>query len=292
MTFPLAVIACHFNFANFVRPRQNLWRFVRQMKSFGAPCYGAELHLSSQKAFTAGWENWRQLRCEPTSIMFQKEALLNLLVPDLPREVEYVAWIDADVMFMNRNWVAQTVEVLENFKACQLFMRCLFTRKDGSAEFMWTGSAANGALDLTKAHPGFAWAARREFWDVGGLYPYSVTGTGDVVIAGALQGCALPKSFAESLGADGGGEFYQRWNNAIHRWSNDSVGYVGGDLVHEFHGSHKDRDYSGRKDALKGLVASKHLKMRMDGVLEWTDAAPPALRTYCWDNLAGRREDG
>lgn len=292
MNSPLACITSHFNFAGFTRLRQNLWRFVRQMRSYAIPCYGSELHLDSQKPFTHGWENWRQISCDNRGIMFQKEALLNLLVRDLPPEVQYVAWIDGDVTFMNRFWVRDTLEVLEHFKVCQLFTRCLFTRKDGSAEFMWNGSGATGKMDLTKAHPGFAWAARREFWDVGGLYPFAVTGAGDVIVAAALQGCGLPLSFKESLGADAGGEYFHRWNTAVHGWSGDSVGYIGGDLVHEFHGTHKDRDYAARKDALKSLVASQHLKMRSDGVLQWTDSAPSALRGYMSEYFLARREDG
>lgn len=291
MNSPLAVIACHFNFPGFIRPRQNLWRFVRQIRSFGVPCHGAELHLDQQKPFTAGWENWRQFSCSNRGVMFQKEALLNALVNDLPPEVQYVAWIDADVMFMNRNWVRDTLEALQNFKSCQLFTRCLFTRKDGSTEFMWQGTGANGKMDLSKAHPGFAWAARREFWSVGGLYPYCVTGAGDVITAAALQGCGLPKSFQESLGADTGGDRFLNWNTSVHGWSSGSVGYLGGDLVHEFHGSHRDRRYAERKDILKTFVASRDVKMRADGVMEWSDAAPSALREAVWMNFVNRKED-
>lgn len=291
MTSPLACICCHFNFAQFSRPRQNLFRFVRQMRSFEIPCYGAELYLRDQAPFTTNWENWRQFSCGSEGVIFQKEALLNLVAFDLPKEVKFVAWIDADVMFTNLKWAAQTVEALEHFKAVQLFTRCIFTDKEGRPSFAWQGTGATGKMDLTKAHPGFGWAARREFWDVGGLYPYAVTGAGDVMIAAALQGCGLPKSFEESLGADRGGNTFLKWNTAVHGWSRNEVGYLGGDLIHEYHGSHKDRAYVERKDALKGFIAGRDVRMRPDGVLQWTQNAPAALREYVEAMFRDRKED-
>lgn len=287
----LVAITCHFNFSGFSAPRANMCRFMRLMKIYGVPLYGMELYLKGTEPLTKGWEKWWQIEVGPECVMFQKEALLNILEKKLPATVRYVAWIDGDVMFMNAKWPEHCIQSLTHHKACQLFTRVHFTKKDGLSDFMWNGTGAQGKMDLSKAHPGFAWAARRELWQMGALYPYCISGTGDVIIAAALQGCGLPKSFEESLGIDKGGDYFLKWNTRVHNWSKDSVGYLGGDIYHEYHGSVKSRGYQERKDALKNLCVSKHLEMRDDGVLRWTKDAPEEIREYLKTYFARRAED-
>jgi len=48
------------------------------------------------------------------SLLWHKEALLNGLIKELPPQFKYVFWIDADVLFTNRNWLVDSVTQLEN----------------------------------------------------------------------------------------------------------------------------------------------------------------------------------
>src|SRR4051812_40308794 len=54
----------------------------------------------------------RRVRAE--SLLWHKETLLNLLIADLPKNFEYVFWLDADVLFTNDRWLVDGVEVLQS----------------------------------------------------------------------------------------------------------------------------------------------------------------------------------
>ena len=43
-----------------------------------------------------------------------KENLINIMVSMLPKNWKYIAWIDADITFLNRNWINDTLESLKN----------------------------------------------------------------------------------------------------------------------------------------------------------------------------------
>jgi hypothetical protein len=288
----LAAVTCHFNFAGFQRPRQNLCRFVRQMRVQGVPLYGVELYKDDQQPFTVGWENWRQIKCYWRSIMFQKEALLNAVVHDLPAQFEHVAWVDADVMFGNPHWHTETVNLLELFKVVQLFSRCHFTGPDGKNTYSWPASATHARLDTSRGHPGFAWAARREFWHHGGLFPYSISGAGDVIIAAAIMNSDLPRDYAETLGEGADGGEWRKWEAGVREWCKGDFAHVAGDLWHEFHGTRDNRSYSGRKAALAAFKRERDLCWNADGILQFTEKAPRSLVDYLANYFAARREDG
>ena len=47
------------------------------------------------------------------SLLWQKEALLNLALKYIPRGVEYIAWIDCDVLFEDSDWIAEAISALK-----------------------------------------------------------------------------------------------------------------------------------------------------------------------------------
>src|SRR5580698_4618293 len=104
----LALITCHFNFVGYNRPRQNLHRFMLQMRSFGYPLYGVEAYLPEQEPFTRGWKGWKQIKIGNDQILFQKEALLNVAETLVPAEYDKIAWVDADIWFENLKWFEMT----------------------------------------------------------------------------------------------------------------------------------------------------------------------------------------
>lgn len=285
------VMACHFNWANFNRPRQNLARFARQMHGAGVPLFGIELHLNTQDPFTRGWENWTQVECAHKSIMFQKEALLNLLEPTVPEWYKKLAWVDGDVFFDNRDWHKEASALLDEFKVCQLFTTCHFTDKDGSVMYRWPGSASVATPDLKRTHTGFAWAAQRELWRNGGLFPWSITGAGDVFMAASFLGCDLMPDYMDSLGAEHGGVRFKAWDSAIRAWCKGECAYVSGSLFHEWHGSHANRKYTERKAVLASLDLERDVFLNEQGILQWTELAPKELKEYVANYFIQRSED-
>lgn len=47
--------------------------------------------------------------------LWHKENLINLTIQRLPTDWEYVAWVDADVMFTNPKWVDETIHQLQHY---------------------------------------------------------------------------------------------------------------------------------------------------------------------------------
>ena len=48
------------------------------------------------------------------SLLWQKEALLNLALKHIPGHIQYIAWIDCDVLFEDDHWI--TEEILSQVK--------------------------------------------------------------------------------------------------------------------------------------------------------------------------------
>jgi hypothetical protein len=46
------------------------------------------------------------------TLLWHKESLLNKAIRDLPAQFKYVFWVDADVLFTNKDWIPQSVEQL------------------------------------------------------------------------------------------------------------------------------------------------------------------------------------
>src|SRR3954453_12592730 len=53
------------------------------------------------------------LRIRTENLLWHKEAILNLIIAKLPKQFKYVFWVDADVLFSNRNWLAEGVAELQ-----------------------------------------------------------------------------------------------------------------------------------------------------------------------------------
>ncbi len=53
--------------------------------------------------------------------IWQKERLLNILLDRLPKRITKVAWLDADLLFLNSDWARLASESLETWAAIQLF---------------------------------------------------------------------------------------------------------------------------------------------------------------------------
>lgn len=65
------------------------------------------------------------------SVLWHKESLLNKVIRDLPKKYKYVFWIDADVIFTNKNWLVDSVNKLkEGATIIQPFEYCIHLNQD------------------------------------------------------------------------------------------------------------------------------------------------------------------
>ena len=177
----------------------NLERFCEGIRSQGVSLLIAELRIGD--ADIAVPDRWadRVMRMRSDTLLWHKERLLNLGIASLPAECKYVAWIDGDILFENDAWVRDTRALLNEFQVAQPFeIACWLPEGDPDSRTgeEMPGFAASVARSSNRpwtlanydlhGHPGFAWAARREFLDAHRLYDRAIMGMGDLIAAHAF----------------------------------------------------------------------------------------------------------
>jgi hypothetical protein len=212
-------------------------------------------------------ENDNISRIHTPNLLWHKESLLNLVVSKLDPKYKYVFWIDADVIFTNKNWLVESVQALQTNRLVQPFEYCVHLDQDEiSPRFnlsvekeyasipnmrhpkLWKSFGANHAVGNSghsnydvHGHVGFAWGARREVLDAVPLYDRALVGGADHIIAhaGAGQFChsCITKAFGECT------QDIEDWSRKFYSVVRGRIGYVQGDLYHIWHGDVEKRQY-------------------------------------------------
>jgi hypothetical protein len=225
--------------------------------------------------------------------LWQKERLLNLLLPRLPAACRYVAWLDADVLMEDADWPRRTVEALAQAPLAQLFSSLRYLDREGSqregggmtvtsvvAEVKKGRSAAavlERVTDRNGGAPaaGMAWAARRELLERHGFFDASVIGGGDTALACAAYGLAEVAARLHHMNPMQSAR-YEAWASDFQRDVAGQVGLVEGEIRHLWHGELAARNASGRHVALaaQGFDPGVDLVSGSQGAWRWASAKP------------------
>lgn len=203
-------------------------------------------------------------------LLWHKESLLNKAIAELPKKYKYVFWVDADVIFTNKNWLIEGVEALKENNIIQPFEYCVHLDQDQTnptfnlrlykdlidntntrhpklwrsfcSNYSINGYLASGDENYDKhGHVGFAWGARREILDAMPLYDRALIGGADHIMAHAAAGhinhICIQKSFTDNL------KEVNEWSRKFCELINGRIGYVKGDLFHIWHGDIEKRQY-------------------------------------------------
>jgi hypothetical protein len=210
-----------------------------------------------------------------------KEPLIKIGVRHLPEDWQYMAWIDADVEFVRRDWASETVNMLQHHRVLQPWSHSIDLGPNGevmrnewgndadrSFAAAWLAGDVEIPVDAYGAtqfgvsramlkntgkrdwrqHYGYAWAIRRAAWDgIGGLPDWLVTGSADFHAALGFAG-TLSKS--EAYISPGATRRMQEFARRCDEFIKQDIGCVPGTLIHGFHGNKKLRGYLSRKDVL------------------------------------------
>jgi len=124
---PLWVVTAYYNPVGYNRRLQNFKAFRRQLN---APLMVVELARPGRHQLSKG-DAEIVLSLTGEDRIWQKERLLNLGIAELPRHVEYVAWVDCDVIFDSNNWQDMAKSRLDkNGGLLQLFETVIHLRKE------------------------------------------------------------------------------------------------------------------------------------------------------------------
>jgi hypothetical protein len=238
--------------------------FMKHMEESGVKLLMVEASFGDRKHEVTEADNpWHlQLSSHDHQHLWAKENLINLGVARLSQLVpdwKYVAWIDADITFARPSWAQETLHGLAHYQILQPFRYAYHLGPDDqvlethqsfgycyshgvpeSREATYNEPATKG----TFWHPGFAWAARRSFFQAtGGLMDFSALGSGDHLCAQALIG-----RVREAYHTD----VSEGFKRQCHLWEerakalNRNLGAIGGSIWHAHHGSLQSRAYRSR----------------------------------------------
>lgn len=194
------------------------------------------------------------IKLRTNSVIWFKENMINIAAQKLPEDWEYMAWIDSDLEFENKNWVADAIDQLQLYKIIQLFSHAIDLGPKKETLQVHTGFAyqyVNGEPYKEAGkygayfHPGYAWAITRSAYNaIGGLMEFPILGSADQHMAVAFIGRAdgslgqkLHPNYITMVKI-----FAKRCERHIKR----NIGYVSGTILHMYHGDKADRKYQDR----------------------------------------------
>lgn len=250
------VILPYFNFCGFQRRRQLFIEFVEHMKDTeGVRIVIAEVDGPARLPHMCVWKH---LRIKPVNNIWVKECLVNMAVKSLPKNWERMAWIDADIEFLNKDWVHEAALELGSSDVIQLFQTAVNLGPNGESmkiDKSFAYMAKESGTPYVKNdiygfwHPGYAWACTQRAWKrMGGLIDWAILGSGDRHMAHAFYG-----NIIESCP----GNVHPNYKLLLEEYQKKCKGlklsYIQGTILHKWHGSLVNRKYKERWNILTKL---------------------------------------
>jgi hypothetical protein len=153
----------------------------------------------------------------------------------------------------------------------------------------------NMDLGLSNAHPGFAWAFRRDFIEPKGIFDENIIGSGDTILGSAVLG----KQLLNSDYRDNSPKWMINNSNIYCKLFSGKYTYYTQNAYHLWHGSMKNRRYINRHTEFnKGYNHAAVLKkddffvLNNDGLYEYKEEFRESLNEILLNYFKGRDEDG
>jgi len=242
--------------------------------------YIVELAYTKQNFHVTSSNNPRHLQLySEIAPLWHKENMINLGVQKLlPDNWKAFAWIDADLEFESATWASDTLKILNGSRdVVQLFSHANDMDQNentmtlfASFGYHYTNGKKYGKPSFW--HPGYAWAMTRSLYEkLGGLYEYSILGSGDHNMSFAM----IERGIA-SLNIECTDEYKQSVVDFQNKIKGCKLGYVPGIIKHYFHGTKQNRKYFERWQILVKHKYSPtlHITKNIDGLLIPTELCP------------------
>jgi hypothetical protein len=297
----LYVILPYFNYCKFQRRKQLFMEFVERIRSNPRiRIVITECKHATEREFDLPPRIpsvYLHLAFVTQDLIWIKENLINLAVQKLPERWKYMAWVDADISFMQQDWAETTMDSLDTYDVVQMFQTCVNLGPTGEAlkidqsfGYMHVGSGQpyHKTARYGFWHPGFAWACTRQAYEtMGGLVDFAILGSGDRHMA-----LALIHRVDDSYPSHMTNSYKRRLQDFQDRCMLLKLGYVPGTILHHWHGRLVDRRYVERWTILtKGeYMPSLDVFQDKNGLLQLTQRGK-RLSQPLSEYFAGRQED-
>ena len=290
----LYVILPYFNFCGFKKRQELFIDFVKR--------YSRDVKLvvveAEGPAALGRLPVFKHIKFSSDSKVWLKENLINLGVKILPRNWKYMAWIDADIQFLNENWVQETIDELQTADVVQLWQSAInlgpkgeTLKIDKSFAYMFIGSGTKWTPTDKYGfwHTGYAWACTRRAYNImGGLIDWAILGSGDRHMAMALAGLggnSFPGNISENYKV-----LLKIYESRVKMFK---VSWVNGTIVHFWHGAFADRRYRDRWDILtkNNFDPFEDIGYTDTGLVQLSEKGR-RFEKFLEEYFIGRREDG
>jgi hypothetical protein len=226
--------------------------------------YTVEMAFADRQFVVTEPDNLRHIRVNGNSEVWLKENMFNIALARLPKEAKYIAFVDADVRFLNQNIVCDTIHALQHYNVVQMFESVFDLGPRGeicqvhkSFAYCYNAGAPypygkKGHYHVKgnhSFHPGFSAAFRREVLEgIGGFLDKAVLGSGD----NHMWLCFIGKG-QDSIPGGIHPEYRKMvmdYQAKCDVYVQKNIGSCPGTIVHSYHGKKSDRRYRERWSVL------------------------------------------
>lgn len=289
----LAVVTNYYNPARREVKRENFRRFREGME--GLPLFIVEAAHGDQPFELEPTDNVLQVRFR--DLIWQQYRLVNLVIQKLPPQFDKAVWVDADILFTERDWFSKMDRLLDQYKIVQGYsevemlekgrgygpVQASITKVAMDNAMKPTATTMAGNLDLSKhLASGFSWGVRREVIEKWGVYDYWITGSSDTAFAIGIWGDWKNQFLSQRLNQHMLSH-YMAWAAPFHEFVGGSVSYLDTRIKHLWHG---ERNYRKRWRCLTDFDPANDIRVNEDGVFEWCSDKPDmhqCCRRMCLD---------
>lgn len=241
------------------------------------------------------------LRIDEGDFLWQRERLVNLALAAVPADCTKVAWVDADIVFDDPDWVHRTDSLLDEFLMVQPFHETVWLdaqqvpgqREPLVDDHIGRSTAFHLVTERQFAgDPGFCWAFQRPLLAEHGWYDGCVVGGADRLLVCAALGWFDQAIEWLAMGPQWAAH-YRRWAEPFFETVQSRITYTDGRLFTLWHGSFADRAYRDRHKQVAKLDYDPETDLRLSeqGCWLW-NSAKPDLHDYVRSYFESRREDG
>ena len=295
----LGIVYCHFNPIGIIKREKNLFQFQECLKRQipkDTPVVSVEATFLNRHPIS---NPTIHLKANEMNCMWQKESLINIGMKELIKQgCSKIAWIDADLIFLDNNWFKKCQVLLDKVSVVQLFenvrmqnhprRNSFFTQKGFVAGF-YQYQPSEKRWDMGRT--GLAWAARVDSIPHL-LLDNSIIGGADKKMAFSWIGLN-PKEKIETREESlefSGETFHQLWLD----WESKTplhhdVCFLDSTITHLYHGEIKNRDYKERHRIIKHIRKEDFFKEE-SGLWRWSNDCkhmPTVIKKYFYS----RKED-
>ena len=245
----IAVCMCFFSPAGFQRPKNNFLHVQKLLTEATIPTFTIECVIGNQEPLLTN----PTVQVRSNSCLFYKEQLYNLLVPKVPEQYTKLIFIDADILFEDKNWVDNISNLLNTHDVVHCFKTATLLKYDNIHPMKNVTSTVSVYKDTGiieyRNHHGFGYGLTRQFYNnINGFFDKCIFGTGDTFF---LNSC-VPMKYTFYNVSEFIRKEYDKYLGNINQ-KDIRITYLPTRIFHLYHGSIENRKYVTRYEALKTI---------------------------------------